>query len=80
MSTKNMILGLILAWFFVILLGLMPIDNTNARADGYYPPRIQQLCWDNYYWIDWELSKKYEKRCRVLWNAWTGEEKSNYPF
>lgn len=52
----------------------------KADASGYYPPRIQQLCYDNWYGTDWNKSKKYEKRCRVLWNAWTEEEKSNSPY
>ena len=76
MTTKDMALGLILALFFVFLLGKLPTTN----ASNYYPPRIQQLCYDNWYGTDWNKSMKYEKRCRVLWTAWTEGEKSHSPY
>lgn len=71
-----MILGLLLAMFFVFLLGKLPITN----ASNYYPPRIQQICWDNYYGVDWDIAKKQEKRCRVLWNSWTYAENNHLPY
>ena len=91
MTEKQMWIGLILALLFVFLLVKLPTTNAiNYTREGtkwpsesrrdYYPPRIQQLCYDNWYGTDWNKSKKYEKRCRVLWNAWTEEEKSNSPY
>lgn len=52
-------------------------EVTSESRRDYYPPRIQQLCYDNWYGADWNKSMKYEKRCRVLWTAWTEEEKSH---
>lgn len=87
MSNKNMILGLLLAMFFVFLLGKLPTTNAsnyyprgNEVTSGYYPPRIQQLCYDNFIGTDWNKSMKYEKRCRVLWTSWTNEIKNSSPY
>lgn len=51
------------------------VYKTKASNQGYFPPRIQQLCNDNFIGTDWNKSMKYEKRCRVLWAAWTNEIK-----
>lgn len=82
MSNKNMILGLLLAMFFVFLLGKLPTTNANdmvferkLTASKYW--REIQLCYNNFIGKDWNKSMKYEKRCRVLWTAWTEEEKSH---
>ena len=76
MTTKDMILGLILALFFVFLLGKLPTTN----ASNYYPPRVQQLCYNNFIGTDWNKSMKYANRCRWLWTEWTNEIKSSLPY
>lgn len=68
--------------FFVLyfVLFVMTIAHfakpSNASAANYYPPRVQQLCYNNFIGTDWNKSMKYEKRCRVLWTAWTEQIKN----
>ncbi len=63
-------------YIFIIILWISYFWK-DTEASNYYPPRIQQICYDNWYGTDWDKAKKYEKRCRKLWTAWTNEINSS---
>lgn len=58
-----------------LLLGCYGIEKLSAKPfyynQGWLPPRTHQVCNDAF--IGYEYQPRLEKRCRVLWNAWTGE-------
>lgn len=66
----------LIIWLIAIVLGVCFVQYKTTTASGYFPPRIQQICWDNHYGVDWDIAKKQEKRCRVLWTSWTEQIKN----
>lgn len=79
MTTKDMVLGLILALFFVTLIGNIPTTNASnyvVRNDGIIPPVIVATCSDSF--IGASYNPKLENRCRFLWNQWTREILMNF--
>lgn len=75
----------VLLWIVATISIVILYCNNKAEAKFYYnqnflPPRIHQLCSDNFIGTDWDKAMKYEKRCRGLWTEWTNEIKSASPY
>lgn len=64
----------------VVVFSAVEIKVAVGASKFYYnqnflPPRIHQLCNDNFIWAEYKVG--LEKRCRGLWNSWTSEILTN---